>query len=169
MKKALFIIILLVSCLSFIQAETVLCCISDNGDEDEKSPWKVQVLRAFEDGVLNEFFDAGHIVTNSFINECRKIAGADAKDNSDIARIMGNRMGADSVILLKLVFPSASLETLPIPSTVEYSFYTNTGKVIAGESVEELDIPHELGEEELLDNFTAYAGGIASGLATRLQ
>ena len=169
MKKAFLIMLLVFFSLSMVQAETVLCCISDNRDEDENSKWKTSVLRSFEDGILNEFFDAGHIVTNSFLNECRALSGADAKTNADIARIMGNRLGADSVVLFKLIFPASSPDNLLIPEAVEYSFYTNTGKVIAAEEVKQLDIATEMGEEELLDSFTAYAQDIASGMALQFR
>lgn len=168
MKKAAFIIILALFSLTFLQAETVLFCISDNGEEEEKSPWTIAVLRAFEDGVLNEFFEAGHIVTNSFLNECKRISGSDAKNNSDIARIMGNRLGADRVMILEVIFPDAVEDTLPVPIAAEYGFYENTGKTLLSQMTERLNIPMEMGEEELLDSFTAAGQGFASGLVDKM-
>lgn len=162
-------IILSLFSLSLLQAETVLFCISDNGEEAEKSPWTISVLRAFEDGIMNEFFEAGHIVTNSYLNECRKLSGSAAKDNNDVARIMGNRLGAGSVMILEVNFPEAVEDTLPVPQNAKYSLYTNTGRTVSSEAVKELKIRRELGMEELLDSFTEAGADMASELVTKLQ
>lgn len=168
MKKAVFIVFLVLLSFASLHAETVLFCISDNGDEEEKTPWTIAVMRAFEDGVMDEFFEAGHIVTNSFLNECKAISGKDAKNNSDVARIMGNRLGADSVMILELIFPEPVPDLLQVPTSADYALYTNTGKVIAAETSEDFNVAREIGEEELLDSFTELGKGIASGLAGQL-
>ena len=132
MKKLVFLIILGLFCLCSAFADTVLFCISDNRAEDENSPWQNAVLRAFEDGVMDAFFDAGHIVTNSFLNECKSIAGEGIETNADVARLMANRMGADAVMILEILFAEGVDEGLRLPVTAEYSLYTNTGKNYLG-------------------------------------
>ena len=169
MKKMAFIIILVLFCVSAVTAETVLFCISDNRAEDEVSPWLDAVLRAFEDGIMDAFFDAGHIVTNSFLNECKSIAGEGIETNADLARLMANRMGADAVMILEIIFTSDVTDSLLLPVTAEYALYTNTGKTISVETETFLEIDKKKGEEELLYSFTDFGRSIAAELALKLQ
>lgn len=169
MKKTTFLIILTFFCLNSAAADTVLFCISDNRVEDEYSPWSQLVLRAFEDGVMDAFFESGHIVTNSFLNECKSIVGEGIETNADVARVMANRMGADSVMILEILFPDVASDSLPVPVTAEYALYTNTGKTISVETEIALEIAIEQGEEELLYSFTDIGRSIAAGLVLKLQ
>ncbi len=169
MKKTVFILFFTVVCLAAAAADTVLFCISDNTDQEEPTAWTVSVLRAFEDGVMDAFFDAGHIVTNSFLNECRDIAGKDAENEADVAQIMGSRMGADRVMIMEIIFPEAFSDDLPVPVKARYTMYSNTGKTVFQETETVLEIAEEKGEEELLDSFTEIGIEIASKMISGLQ
>ena len=69
---------------------------------------------------------------------------------------MGNRLGADCVMILELFFSEdgrTDSDTLAVPLKARYALYTNTGKTLSAEEESILKIAAEKGEEELLDSF----------------
>lgn len=169
MKKAVFVLVLMIFILSSAAAETVLFCINDNRQQIEQTPWSQTVLRAFEDGFMDVLFEEGHIVTSSFLNECKTLSEEGFVTNRDVARIMANRMGADSVLIVELKFPAPVSGVLPVPEGAEYSLYTDAGKVLADEFQKTFKIASERGEEELLSSFSRIGQDIASELISKLQ
>lgn len=169
MKKAILILVFIAVSAGTSFSETVLLCISDNQQQPEPTPWTVTVLRAFEDGVMDVFFEAGYIVTNSFLNECKSIAGEGVLSGSETAAIMADRMGADSVLMLKINFAAPVPDVLPVPVGAEYAMYKNSGRTLVEESKESFDLAVERGEEELVNSFTEIGRNIASGTAYIIQ
>ncbi len=115
--------------LSVLPAETVLLCMSDVSPELERADWPLLVMRAVEDGIMDEFFEAGHIVTNTFFNEA-----ADDSDPSmppgnipmtiaDRIYDLGKTYGADIVLYLTVFFPESPDDNLPMPEKIEYTVY----------------------------------------------
>lgn len=166
MKKIFILFLLSVIFNFFAAADTVLLCVSESQNKQELTSWEKQVLRAFEDGMLDVFFDSGHIVTNSFINECKRIAGDGAASENDSARILGNKLGADCVMIFEVFFPlDNSTEKAEIPLKTRYALYENSGKVLKSSSEQAINVDAERGEEELLDSFSVYGRNIASSVA----
>ncbi len=149
-------------------ADTVLCCLNDNEKSEEPASWNVSVLRAFEDGIMGFFFDEGHIVTNSYLNECKQLAGETGKTETGIAKTLGNSLGADLVVILEVFFSEPEPDQNAVPETVRFIMYSKDGKPYSEGSEMAIDVAREQGDEELLDSFTIIGRDIAETLMSEL-
>lgn len=141
--KFIFTAIFLLSA-SFISAETVILCIDDNSPAIEREDWPVTVARCFEDGIMDVFFEQGHIITNVLLNQL------DESKTADFAK----ECGAGLVLRVRVIYPSEIGENLPVPEKAEYTLSDDNGKNIL--STEELWLD-ELNSDiarDILDVFT---------------
>ena len=121
MKKSLLIIaaVLLVSAAG-AWADTVLLCISDNKPELERDDWSPLLMRAVEDGAMEVFFEAGHIVTNTVIDNC----------GPELVSRLARENGAGIILMLTLIYPETAPDNLPVPDRLEYMLFGSDGKEI---------------------------------------
>ncbi|MDC7124587.1 MAG: hypothetical protein PQJ46_03415 [Spirochaetales bacterium] len=170
MKKAIIIFILIISESVYVSAETLLLCISDNNSVNsntELSDWEKSVCHAFEDGVMNAAFDAGLIVTNSYINECSKIAESNSGNKSDVASIMANKIGADFVVFLHIIFPEGNGSS-ELPEVLEYSLFDQAGHVLIDSISNKPDYGSIKGKSLMLDACSENGSRIASKILSKI-
>jgi hypothetical protein len=112
-------------------AETVMISVQDDTDiedEDYRSVSRYH-LSAVEDGVMEAFFDAGHIVFN--FGEYERPAGETMQRRYDI-RKAAKGGGASMVVQLSLVFERVDEETLK-PVGIDYELWdVASGEALAG-------------------------------------
>lgn len=129
MKRIALILILGLTCLSGIFADTVLLCISESSPELEREDWPISVMRAVEDGILDVFFEEGHIVTNAFFDEDSDELEPSMPEGNvpvtidDRIKNLADAHGAGIVIHLRVCFPDAEDDNLPLPEYFEYTLY----------------------------------------------
>ncbi len=173
MKRTVLILILALVCLPGIFADTVLLCLSESSPELEREDWPMSMMRAIEDGVLDVFFEEGHIVTNAFFDK-------DAGDSdplmppgnvsvtiADRIKKLADDHGAGIVIHLTICLPDEADDNLPLPEYFEYTLYRR-GQDPLGPEIFELDVFHGETEASGLDFCTEAGRLLARRIASAL-
>jgi len=147
--------------------------MSDDRPEIELSDWPESVSRAVEDGILDVFFESGHIVTNSFIKESAEEPDSSMPPGSVKQTIeerileLANAHGAGVVLHLKIFFPDIVDDNLPLPDKFEYTVYRR-GRAPTATSDFDLDVLMLESADSGLERCTAAGKLLAQEILSQL-
>lgn len=160
MRRILVGIILLLGTVACF-GETVLLYIGDGEMDEETFEIYLPLVRAVEDGVMNEFFNSGHIIFNNGIS-------ADAEfpeppfDAERLPLRMAKSGGACYLLEVKLSCTGAE-ENDPDITSAEYRFsHVLDGRVLRSDSVDEA-IPAKTEFDEPEQRWYGFGKEIAQG------
>lgn len=130
-QRVIYTLSLLLLVAAFGFAETVMVSVHDESgftDEDYLAASRYQ-LTAVEDGIMEAFFDAGHIVFN--LGDYEHFDGADIQRRYTV-RTAAREGGASYVVQLALLFERDGDSSVQ-PTRVEYELWdVGSGERIAG-------------------------------------
>ncbi len=120
-NRAACIFLILLIPLSLSAEMVLLFTVDKNGDKDLIKSTHI-VSSAIEEGIMDRFFEAGHIIFNAGINDDHP---AELPIDADrLSLRLAKNSGASFLIELDLIYPEGTREKNTIPEIITYRFYT---------------------------------------------
>lgn len=162
MKNRVFTLLLFILCAALLQAETVLVFTRNSHNPELEAV--VEQQSALEDGVMEAFFDAGHIVFNAGVVE-----GNDTLDvpSQRLSFRMAKQGGA--YYLLEIDMSYREVDESVLVASADYRFYDVMSGVVLTEgslSTAEVKSRPDMSVKSIC---SAMGASIASGALAKLQ
>ena len=103
-----------------ISAETILLFTVDIGGDEDLIKSSIINSSAIEEGIMDDFFEAGHIIFNAGINENNPGNLPITADRLPVR--LAKKSGASLLIEIDLKYPEGQRSTETLPIVVEYRF-----------------------------------------------
>jgi hypothetical protein len=127
MKKIVLSILFLMCALISLSGETVFLYIQNNVDKTDTRP--VLILpRYLEEGVLDVFFDAGHIILSGTDVQMRI-----PRDAEPVSLRLARNDGAVLLLEVFIEFPEGELERESVPVSVSYQIILTDDTILLAE------------------------------------
>lgn len=148
--KKLILLLLFALLPGMLFAETVMLLTRMHPAETLKGA-NAERFVAVEDGVEDQFFNAGHIIFDAGLPSAKEVHQSASGRTDRWAEQTAKAGGASYLLIVDLEFPKNNT-TAPIPSSVSYRFFDlKTGGTLATGTVDTQSAKGEIGKKKPYD------------------